>query len=102
MTPINLITIDLSPLAGNRVKITVEPDATILRVKQLFFNKEGIPPECVKLNFQDRELQNHECLNVIGVVDSSTLHFKLYLHSYFSQMQPNYYQNNSQPIVPQQ
>jgi len=81
------ITIDLAPLAGNRIKITVEQDATILRVKQLFYQKEGVSPQYVKLRFNDRELANHEILNEIGIVNNSTVHFGLYLHSYFNQMQ---------------
>ena len=79
MSP-NLITIDLAPLAGKRIKITVESDATILRVKQLFFEKEGIPPECVKLNFQNRKVEDSEQLDVLEIVDNSTLFLRIFLY----------------------
>lgn len=101
MAPQNLITIDLAPLAGNRIKITLEPNATVSRIKQLFFEKEGIPPECLKLNFQNHELEDHECLDVLGVVDKSTIHFRLFLQAHFFQVQPSY-QSTSQFMVPQQ
>jgi hypothetical protein len=92
------ITIDLAPMAGNRVKIIVESNATILRVKQLFQLKEGVPPGYVRLRFQDRELGNHENLDVIGIVNNSTVHFGLFLQPYFNQM----HHNNQINILPQQ
>jgi 3-dehydroquinate synthase len=49
MAPSNYINISLAPLAGNRINITVEYNATVLRLKQLFEQKEDLSPEIVKL-----------------------------------------------------
>jgi len=85
---LNLITIELAPLAGKRIKITVEPNATVFRVKQLFHQKEEISPECIKLSFLNRELQNHEYLDVLGIVNNSTLFFRLFVQTCFFQIEP--------------
>jgi len=98
MAPSNYINISLAPLAGNRINITVEYNATVLRLKQLFEQKEDLPPEIVKLYFGDNQLIDHQLLNEIGIVNGSIIHFKIFLQNY------NFAANTiiTQSIIPQQ
>lgn len=101
MAPQDLITITLRPMAGNLININIEPNATVLRIKQLFFEKEGIPTECTKLYFNNLELENYTILNTIGIVNNSSIHYKLNLQaSYLFQqlIQPS----NNRFVAPQQ
>ena len=82
MAPSYYINVSLAPLAGNRINIIVEQNATILRLKQLLQQKEDLPPEIIKLYVGDILLNDFDLLTHYGIVNNSTIHFKIFLHNY--------------------
>lgn len=71
------ITVKTTP--GKQIDLTVEPGDTILRVKTLIQEKEGIPPDQQRLTFNNQELDEDKTLAEYNITKGSEINLTLRL-----------------------
>ena len=59
--------------AGKTITLEVEPSDTNKTVKAKIHRKEGIPPECQRLNFAGKDI-NERTLSHYNIMEDATLH----------------------------
>lgn len=72
-------TITIQTLSGRRFPLEVQPSDTVLRVKELIEEKDGIPTAQQRLVHSGRTLEDSETLGAAGVAHDSRLHLVLKL-----------------------
>lgn len=71
------ITVKTTP--RKQIDLTVEPGDTILRVKTLIQEKEGIPPDQQRLTFNNQELDEDKTLAEYNITKGSEINLTLRL-----------------------
>lgn len=71
--------IRIKTLTGKELPIDVDPDDTVLKVKQRIEEKEGIPPPQQRLIFNGRHLADEKSVSELRIVGGSVLHLVLAL-----------------------
>lgn len=66
-------------LSGKTTTIEVEPSFTVLQLKGLISDKEGISVSDQRLIFEGKALDDQRTLDDHGIVDMSTIHLVLRL-----------------------
>ena len=69
----------LKTLTGKALTLKVEGHFSIENIKELAYDKEGIPPNQQRLIFNGKHLENNRTLNDYGIIKESTLHYVLRL-----------------------
>ena len=64
----------IKTLTGKTYQLTVEPDDTILSVKEQIYDLQSIPVEEQRLVFAGKELQNDRVLSDYNITNRSTIH----------------------------
>ena len=67
--------------SGKTITIDVKPDDTILNIKDKIKIREDIKPECQRLIFSGKQLNNKNTLNDYDITTESTLHLMGYLRA---------------------
>lgn len=86
----------LKNLTGRTVSLNVEPDYTFYKVKCLYQDQTGIPPDQCRLIFAGKILENDEILSDRNIQRESTLHVILRMRGMISTFTEN---NVSDPLV---
>ena len=73
------IKIFIKTLTGKTITLSVWQNITILNVKTMIQDNEGIPPDEMRLIFMGHELEENRILPVYNIQDQSTLHLILRL-----------------------
>ncbi|BHF79510.1 hypothetical protein SprV_0702263000 [Sparganum proliferum] len=66
-------------LQGKRITLDVEPSNKISEIKEMIYQREGIPAKQQRLVFAGKQLQDKVTLSKSEVEEKSTLHLLLYL-----------------------
>ena len=66
-------------LTGKNIDISIDPNMTILQVKQQIYNRENVPVEQQRLVFQGKQLEDNNTISHYEIVNGSTLHLVLRL-----------------------
>ena len=64
-------------LTGKGVEINIQPTDTVLRIKELFEEKEGIPPPQQRFVMRGRILEDCETVNECLLSEGSVIHLVL-------------------------
>ena len=73
------IQITVKTMTGKQINLTVEPGDTILKVKTLISEKEGIPPAQQRLTFNNQELDEDKTLAEYNITKGSEIKLTLRL-----------------------
>jgi ubiquitin len=66
-------------LTGKRITCRVSPDTTIFELKQLIYDKEGIPPEQQRFIFAGKQLLDAETFRTYGIGENAVVDMVLRL-----------------------
>jgi ubiquitin len=73
------MTIFAKTLTGKHIELYVRTDATVLDVKEMINDCEGIPPEQQRLIFAGRQMEEERTLDEYSVRGGCTLHLVIRL-----------------------
>uniref|UniRef100_A0A6C0E9Z7 Ubiquitin-like domain-containing protein n=1 Tax=viral metagenome TaxID=1070528 RepID=A0A6C0E9Z7_9ZZZZ len=66
-------------LSGKTIVLNVQPNATVLSVKQLIHNREGVAVDDQRLVFVGKQLEDDKTLADYNIASKSTVHLVLRL-----------------------
>lgn len=69
----------IKTLTGKNIVCSLDPQMTILSVKQQIESQEHIPVDQQRLVFQGKQLEDGHTLESYGIINDSTLHLVLRL-----------------------
>jgi ubiquitin len=69
----------LKTLTGKTICVEIEREDTVDDLKHQIWNKEGIPPDQLRIIFNGQQLENGHALADYGITSGSTLHIVLRL-----------------------
>lgn len=66
-------------LNGKTTTIDVSPDSTVLQLKGLIAEKEGIAVNDQRLIFEGKQIEDNQTLSAYSIIEMSTIHLVLRL-----------------------
>ncbi len=72
-----MVDVKIKLLSGKTITMPVEADATVLQLKEVCMQREGIPVEQIRFIFNGKTIKDEDKLADAGVNAGATLHMML-------------------------